>query len=217
VDARALLNEGGMRARLDIVEEDVADRTRHFHGVIGDRTVEFTIEGAEPVDWKLVIPINLIPRAREEAVARFWTNSGNPSRNSQSECSSPKGPSESHCWGRTLSEAFCDNLPIPSATGERPMKRDDQLLYRILDILEESSETELHGSKIKEELNKAGDTLEHNLIFHHLKLLEDRACIEAVTGAFGDSINWRITDEGHNLAAKNPQRTIAGFTSLGAG
>lgn len=65
-----LLNEGGMRVGVEISEEDVEDYTRYFHSVVGNRIVELTIEGAEPVDCDLVIPVNIIPQAPEEAVAR---------------------------------------------------------------------------------------------------------------------------------------------------
>lgn len=65
-----LLNESGMRAGVEIAAQDVEDYTRYFHSVIGNRTVELTIEGAEPVDCEVVIPVNVIPRAPEEAVAQ---------------------------------------------------------------------------------------------------------------------------------------------------
>jgi hypothetical protein len=64
----ALLNEGGIREGTDIAEQDIEDYTRYFHSVIGNRIVELTIEGAEPVDCDIVIPVNIIPRAPEEAV-----------------------------------------------------------------------------------------------------------------------------------------------------
>ncbi len=65
-----LLNEGGMRDGVEIAEEDVEDYTRYFHSVVGNRIVELTIEGAEPVDCEVVIPVNIIPQAPEDAVAR---------------------------------------------------------------------------------------------------------------------------------------------------
>ncbi|MDN7932582.1 hypothetical protein QZM52_14935 [Burkholderia metallica] len=64
-----LLNEGGMRAGVEIGEEDIEDYTRYFHSVVGNRIVELTIDGAEPVDCEVVIPVNIIPQAPEEAVA----------------------------------------------------------------------------------------------------------------------------------------------------
>lgn len=65
-----LLNEGGMRTGVEIAEEDIEDHTRYFHSVVGNRVVELIIEGAEPVDCEVVIPVNIIPRAPEEAVAQ---------------------------------------------------------------------------------------------------------------------------------------------------
>lgn len=66
----ALLKESGIRRDDDTTEQDVEDFTRYFHSVIGNRIVELTIEGAEPVDCEVVIPVNIIPRAPEEAVAQ---------------------------------------------------------------------------------------------------------------------------------------------------
>ena len=63
-----ILDESGMRTRAEISEQDVEDFTRYFHSVIGNRTVELSIEGTEPVDCEVVIPLNIIPRAPEEAV-----------------------------------------------------------------------------------------------------------------------------------------------------
>jgi hypothetical protein len=65
-----LLNEGGMRVGVEIAENDIEDYTRYFHSVVGNRIVELIIEGAEPVDCEVVIPVNIIPRAPEEAVAQ---------------------------------------------------------------------------------------------------------------------------------------------------
>ncbi|MCB5206705.1 hypothetical protein [Methylovorus mays] len=64
------LDESGMRADLDITEEDVEDFTRYFHSVIGNRTVELVIDGVEPVNCEVVIPVNILPQAPEEAVAQ---------------------------------------------------------------------------------------------------------------------------------------------------
>jgi hypothetical protein len=70
------LSAGRMRTNLDetnllevdeTTERDVEDFTRYFHSVIGNRKVELTIAGAEPVDCDVVIPRNIIPRAPEEA------------------------------------------------------------------------------------------------------------------------------------------------------
>lgn len=63
-----LLDESGLRQGNDITEQDVEDFTRYFHSVIGNRIVELAIEGAEPVNCEVVIPVNIIPRSPEEAV-----------------------------------------------------------------------------------------------------------------------------------------------------
>ena len=65
-----LLNEGGILAGVEISEEDVEDYTRYFHSVVGNRIVELTVDGAEPVDCEVVMPVNIIPRAPDEAVAQ---------------------------------------------------------------------------------------------------------------------------------------------------
>ncbi len=65
-----VITEGGMRAGVAITEEDVTDYTRYFHSVVGNRIVELFIEGAEPVDCEVVIPLNIIPQVPEEAVAQ---------------------------------------------------------------------------------------------------------------------------------------------------
>ena len=59
-----------MRTGVEIAEEDIEDYTRYFHRVVGNRVAELIIEGAEPVDCEMVIPVNIIPRAPEEAVAQ---------------------------------------------------------------------------------------------------------------------------------------------------
>ena len=64
-----LLGETGFQSRAHITEQDVEDATRYFHSVVGNGTVELAIEGAEPVDCEVVIPVNIIPRAPDEAVA----------------------------------------------------------------------------------------------------------------------------------------------------
>ncbi|SON74623.1 hypothetical protein XFF6166_10006 [Xanthomonas citri pv. fuscans] len=46
-----------------------------FHRVIGNAVIEFLVEGREPIDCEVVIPVNSIPRnptdAVEEAVEPF--------------------------------------------------------------------------------------------------------------------------------------------------
>jgi len=64
-----LLDESGLRTGVEISEEDVEDFTRYFHSVVGNRLVELSIEDVEPVDCEIVIPLNVIPRPPEEAVA----------------------------------------------------------------------------------------------------------------------------------------------------
>lgn len=64
------LANSGMVNPEHATEEDVEDFTRYFHSVIGNRTVELSVDGAEPVDCDVVIPINIIPQVPEEAVAR---------------------------------------------------------------------------------------------------------------------------------------------------
>jgi glutamate dehydrogenase/leucine dehydrogenase len=53
-----------------VTEKDVEDFTRYFHSVIGNRTVELSVDDAVPVDCDVVIPVNIIPQIPEEAVAR---------------------------------------------------------------------------------------------------------------------------------------------------
>lgn len=66
-----LLKECGFRQGAEIIEQDVEDFTRYFHSVVGNGTVELRIEGGvEPVDCEVVIPVNIIPQAPEEAVQR---------------------------------------------------------------------------------------------------------------------------------------------------
>jgi hypothetical protein len=64
------LAESGMVDPEHATERDVEDFTRYFHSVIGNRTVELSVQGAEPVDCDVVIPVNIIPQVPEAAVAR---------------------------------------------------------------------------------------------------------------------------------------------------
>jgi hypothetical protein len=50
-------------------EDDVREFYTVFHRVIGNAVVELRVEGLEPVDCEVVIPVNIIPRNPEEAVA----------------------------------------------------------------------------------------------------------------------------------------------------
>lgn len=63
-----MLGESGMSH--EGIEQDVEDFARYFHSVVANRTVELTVEGAEPVDCDVVIPVNIIPQIPDEAVAR---------------------------------------------------------------------------------------------------------------------------------------------------
>ena len=65
-----ILDEGGVDHAAEPTEQDIEDFTRYFHSVIGNRTVELTIDGVEPIPCEVVIPTNIIPQAPEEAVVR---------------------------------------------------------------------------------------------------------------------------------------------------
>jgi hypothetical protein len=64
-----LLSDSRMRGNEHSTAQDVEDFTRYFHSVIANRKVEMTIDGAEPVECDIVIPVNIIPRAPENMVA----------------------------------------------------------------------------------------------------------------------------------------------------
>lgn len=53
----------------EVTEDDVASCSRYFHSVIGNALIELCIDGVEPVQCEIVIPINVMPRVVEEAVA----------------------------------------------------------------------------------------------------------------------------------------------------
>jgi len=63
------LDRSGMADEARITAEDVEDFTRYFHSVLANRIVELEIQGTEPVDCDVVIPVNIMPRSPEEAVA----------------------------------------------------------------------------------------------------------------------------------------------------
>lgn len=63
------LEDGGLLSGVELDEEDVADYTRYFHSVVGNRKVELSIDGTDPVECDIVIPVNIIGRLPEEAVA----------------------------------------------------------------------------------------------------------------------------------------------------
>jgi hypothetical protein len=62
------------------VEQDVREFFTVLHKVIGNEVAELHIEGCDPVDCEVVIPVNIIPRnpqeAVEEAVAAFRRDQG---------------------------------------------------------------------------------------------------------------------------------------------
>jgi hypothetical protein len=65
-----MLEEGGLTKQVDeVTEDDVATYTHYFHSVVANGQVELSIEGSEPVDCEVVIPVNIIPRVPKEAVA----------------------------------------------------------------------------------------------------------------------------------------------------
>ena len=67
----AMVEDGGMSAweAPEVTEADVANYTRFVHSVIGNATAEVLVPGVEPVNCEVIIPVNIIPRAPEEAVA----------------------------------------------------------------------------------------------------------------------------------------------------
>lgn len=75
--AHTLLDHGGLlkNDQHSPYENDVRAFSTLFHHVIGNAIVELSIEGLEPVECEVVIPVNIIPRipaeAIEEAVETF--------------------------------------------------------------------------------------------------------------------------------------------------
>ncbi|RAS35862.1 hypothetical protein [Paraburkholderia bryophila] len=95
------------------------------------------------------------------------------------------------------------------------MKRDEKLMYQILDLLEELPYSTVLKSKVVDLLEETGLKIDAGVVEHHMRLLLDRGCVAEMTSATtGATDRWRITDNGHNLAAKNPERNVAGFASL---
>lgn len=64
------LDNSGLLNPEHVTEKDVEDFTLYFHSVIGNRTVELSVDDAAPVDCDVVMPVNIIPQIPEEAVAR---------------------------------------------------------------------------------------------------------------------------------------------------
>lgn len=50
-------------------EDDVREFHTVVHNVIGNAVVELRVDGCEPIDCEVVIPVNIIPRNPEEAIA----------------------------------------------------------------------------------------------------------------------------------------------------
>ena len=81
-----LEDSGFLRIGLgEVTEQDVREFYTVFHRVIGNAVVELRVAGLEPVDCDVVIPMNIIPRSPEEAVAeaveayrRQRSEKGNP-------------------------------------------------------------------------------------------------------------------------------------------
>lgn len=65
-----LLDHGSLlkNDRHPICENDVRAFATVFHSVIGNAVVELCIDGLEPVECEVVIPVNIIPRIPSEAV-----------------------------------------------------------------------------------------------------------------------------------------------------
>lgn len=80
------------------------------------------------------------------------------------------------------------------------MKRDNGLIFQILQILEKSERRFLKTSVIQTQLNSGDAKYDVSLIAHHLDLANDRGVIETT----GDS--HRITDAGHNALEGGRQR-----------
>ena len=68
--AHNLLDHGSLlkNDRHPICENDVRAFTTVFHSVVGNAVVELCIDGREPVECEVVIPVNIIPRIPSEAV-----------------------------------------------------------------------------------------------------------------------------------------------------
>ncbi|WP_186080682.1 hypothetical protein [Burkholderia gladioli] len=80
------------------------------------------------------------------------------------------------------------------------MKRDNGLIFQILEILETSERRSLKTNVIEKQLNSGGATYDVSLIAHHFDLANDRGII-ATTGD-----THRITDAGHNALEAARQR-----------
>jgi len=79
------------------------------------------------------------------------------------------------------------------------MKRDQDLLWGILAVLEASENRQENDDAIAAALAVTHPDVSFEAIRHHLTLLDDRGL--AIPSGAG---NWRITDAGHNAVATNP-------------
>ncbi|SEA64350.1 MULTISPECIES: winged-helix domain-containing protein [Paraburkholderia] len=89
------------------------------------------------------------------------------------------------------------------------MKRDQDLLWGILAVLEASEKGDENDDSIAAALGKTHPDVSFEAIRHHLLLLDDRGL--AVQHGAG---NWRITDIGHNAVASNPAHVTHMHTRL---
>ena len=79
------------------------------------------------------------------------------------------------------------------------MKRDQDLLWGILAVLEASEKGDENDDSIAQALGKTHPEVNFDAIRHHLELLYDRGL--ATQHGAG---SWRITDSGHDAVASNP-------------
>ena len=68
--AHTLIEQGVLTEEYgEITDDDVASCSRYFHSVIGNALIVLCIDGIDPVQCEIVIPVNVMPRIVEEAVA----------------------------------------------------------------------------------------------------------------------------------------------------
>jgi len=90
------------------------------------------------------------------------------------------------------------------------MKRDQDLLWAILAVLEASAQGYEHAEAIGDVLAKTRPEQTVDAIKHHLSLLGDKGF--AVAHGHG---YWRITNAGHDAHATNPDHVTQTFAKLG--
>jgi repressor of nif and glnA expression len=90
------------------------------------------------------------------------------------------------------------------------MKRDQDLLWAILGVLEASERGFEDVDSIGNALanDRAGATVE--AVRHHLLLLGDKGFTASLNHGY-----WRITDAGHDAHATNPAHITETFAKLG--